>query len=262
MNSSSQWKVDDRGNKFHKSAIVADDVEFGFNNTIGPLSVVGGLGCRVTTGDQNSIGVGSVIGSPAESASGYPGSAHLDFEAFSRSKPSPSGAVRIGSKCVIRDKVTVHAGIDGTTSVGDLNYLHSGTHLDHDVSTDIGVVFAPAVISAGRVSFGAFSQIGLGACFHQGSAVGALAMVGMNATVKGRVEAMSLHFGTPSRLKGVNAVRLARLGLDAVVIAEVDRLLQSAASGDSERESQLSEILAPLIATATEHAIRAWGAKN
>lgn len=262
MNSSSQWRVDDRGNRIHRSAIVADDVVLGFNNTIGALSVVGGLGCQVTIGDHNSIGVGSVIGSPAENASGYPGSSHSDFEAFVRSHPSRAGEVHIASRCVIRDKVTIHAGIDGSTSVGDLNYLHTGTHLDHDVTSSIGVVFAPAVISAGRVSFGAFSQIGLGACFHQGSTVGAFAMVGMNATVKGRVEEMSLHFGIPSRLRGVNTVRLKRLGLDSGKIAEVNQLLHSDSIIESERELRLSKILAPLIALATEQALRAWSGEG
>ena len=258
MSSSSQWTVDRRGNRIHKSAIVAEDVVLGSNNTIGPLSVVGGLGCRVTIGDDNSVGVGSVIGSPAESASGHPGSAHLNFATFSATHPDSSGEVRIGSKCVIRDKVTIHSGIGGITSVGDLNYIHTQTHLDHDVTSGVGVVFAPGVISSGRVSFGDFSQIGLGACFHQGAQVGALAMVGMNATVKGRVPDMSLHFGTPSRLKGVNAVRLGRLGLATARVSEIEELLHSTVVSENERQRRLSEILEPLVAIATERALRAW----
>ena len=258
MSSSSQWVVDHRGNRIHESANVAEDVVLGSNNTIGPLSVVGGLGCRVTIGDENSIGVGSIIGSPAESASGYPGSAHLDFMRFSDANSNPSGEVRIGSKCVIRDNVTIHAGLGGATSIGDLNYLHSRTHLDHDVTSGVGVVFAPGVISSGRVSFGDFSQIGLGACFHQGAQVGALAMVGMNATVKGWVPDMSLHFGTPSRLRGVNAVRLGRLGLATARISEIEELLRSTVISEEERQRRLSELLKPLVAVANEHALRAW----
>lgn len=258
MSSSSQWVVDHRGNRIHESAIVAEDVVLGSNNTIGPLSVVGGLGCRVTIGDDNSVGVGSVIGSPAESASGYAGSAHLDFATFSETHPASSGEVRIGSKCVIRDMVTIHAGLGGTTSIGDLNYLHSRTHLDHDVTSGVGVVFAPGVVSSGRVSFGEFSQIGLGACFHQGAQVGALAMVGMNATVKGWVPDMSLHFGTPSRLRGVNAVRLGRLGLAVATISEIEELLSSTGISENERQRRLSELLKPLVAVATERALRAW----
>ncbi|MEY4401670.1 MAG: hypothetical protein RL072_1535 [Actinomycetota bacterium] len=262
MSSSSQWVVDQRGNRIHTSAIVADDVALGSNNTIGPLSVVGGLGCRVTIGDDNSVGVGSVIGAPAESASGYPGSAHLDFVVYSAINPALSGEVRIGSKCVIRDKVTIHAGLGGTTSIGDLNYLHTGTHLDHDVTSGIGVVFAPGALSSGRVSFGDFSQIGLGACLHQGSHIGAFAMVGMNATVKGRVPEMSLHFGTPSRLRGVNAVRLARLGLNPHKISEVELLLRSTTVSQEDRQRRLSEMLETLLAVATTQALRAWGGET
>jgi len=259
VRSSSQWKVDNQENRIHESAIVADDVVLGSNNTIGPFSVVGGLGCRVTMGDDNSVGVGSIIGSPAESASGYPASAHLKFEEFSNANPTMSGEVRIGSKCVIRDKVTVHAGIGGTTLIGDLNYLHSRTHLDHDVTSGVGVVFAPGVVSSGRVSFGDFSQIGLGACLHQYSHVGALAMVGMNATVKCRVPELSLHFGTPSRLRGVNAVRLTRLGLDPITISDIDQLLRSTTVSEEERLRQLSELVKPIVAEATHIALSEWG---
>jgi UDP-N-acetylglucosamine acyltransferase len=258
MSESSQWRVDGRGNRIHKTALLGEDISLGSNNTVGALSVIGGLGCSVVIGDQNSIGVGSVIGSPPENAGGCPGSAHLNVDYFARSRPSLFGSVRIGSRCVIRDKVTIHGGIDGPTNIGDLNYLHTGTHLDHNVTSEAGVVFAPKVVSAGHVSFGAFSQIGLGACFHQGARVGALAMVGMNATVKGKVPDMSLHFGSPSRLRGANAVRLRRLGLATAKIAEIEELLSSDVVAEDERQLRLSEILHTLIDVATSQALRAW----
>jgi acyl-[acyl carrier protein]--UDP-N-acetylglucosamine O-acyltransferase len=69
---------------------------------------------------------------------------------------------------------------------------------------------------------------------------------------------MSLHFGTPSRLKGVNAVRLGRLGLATARVSEIEELLHSTIVSENERQRRLSEILEPLVAVATERALRAW----
>jgi acyl-[acyl carrier protein]--UDP-N-acetylglucosamine O-acyltransferase len=80
----------------------------------------------------------------------------------------------------------------------------------------------------------------------------------MNATVKGWVPDMSLHFGTPSRLRGVNAVRLGRLGLATARISEIEELLRSTVISEEERQRRLIELLEPLVAVANEHALRAW----
>lgn len=257
MHQSTKWRTDLRGNRIHATALVSEEVVLGSRNVIGPLSVIGGLGCSVQIGDDNSFGVGCIIGSPAESASGYPGSAHLDFEQWGVMHPHAVKGVNIGSKCVIRDRVTLHAGKDVPTSIGDLNYIHSNCHIDHDCYFGTGVVLAPNVVVGGKVKLGDFCQIGLGACFHQGSTVGELAMIGMNSTVKGVVRPLSLFFGSPARYKGVNTTRLQRLGVEESAIARTKEIIDKASlSGDE--EAHLNSTIEELVRRSLALAIRAW----
>lgn len=257
MDESTTWRTDKHGNRFHATALIGEDTRFGSRNVVGPFSVIGGLGCSVRIGDDNSFGVGCVIGSPAESASGYPGSAHLDFEEWSKSNPKVVKGVIVGSKCVIRDRVTVHAGIDESTLIGDLNYVHSNCHIDHDYRSGTGVVLAPNVVVGGRVTLRDFCQIGLGACVHQGSLVGELAMVGMNSTVKGAVRPLTLVFGSPARYQGLNRVRLQRLGVDENVITGIETILEKSSLSTNE-QTQLKSIIEELVRRSFNHASHAW----
>jgi len=257
MNMSPSWLIDERENRLHATAIVGSDVVLGSRNVIGALSVIGGMGCTVQIGDDNSFGVGCVIGSPAESASGYPGSAHLNFQEWSKNNSQFVQGVTVGSKCVIRDRVTIHAGIDESTLIGDLNYLHSNCHIDHDCRTGRGVVLAPNVVIGGRVVLGDFCQIGLGACLHQGSAVGALSMLGMNSTLKGSIPEMCLYFGSPARYRGPNTIRLRRLGLTDEGISVIRKLLETR-SLTAQDKSRLKTMTEGLINQSTADAFQAW----
>ncbi len=200
-------------NIIHPTAIVAHDVEIGENNRIGPYSIIGGMGCKVSIGSNNYFGAYSLIGSPAEFATGCTVEAMLDFEQWSATNPSQVSGVKIGDYNVIRDRVSVDAGIYHNTTIADRCYLHSNCLVNHDCQLSEGVVLAPGVISAGTCSFGKYSQIGVNAVLHQGRKVGAFAMVGMNATVTRDIPDFALSFGNPSRTMGANRLRLKRLGI-------------------------------------------------
>ena len=200
-------------NIIHPTAIVAPDVELGENNRIGPYSIIGGMGCKVSIGSNNYFGSYNLIGSPAESSSGYPLDVLLNFELWSNANLSQISGVKIGSNNVMRDRVSVDAGKSQDTAVADGCYLHSNCLVNHDCQLSEGVVFAPGVISAGTCTFGKYSQIGLNAVLHQGRKVGAFTMVGMNATVTRDIPDFALSFGSHSRTMGVNRIRLLRLGI-------------------------------------------------
>ena len=200
-------------NIIHPTAIVASDVELGENNRIGPFSIIGGMGCKVTIGSNNYFGAYNLIGSPAEFATGCPVDAMLNFEQWSVANPSQVSGVKIGDYNVMRDRVSIDAGIHQNTTVADRCYLHSNCLVNHDCQLSEGVVFAPGVISAGTCTFGKYSQVGLNAVLHQGRKVGAFTMVGMNATVTRDIPDFALSYGSPSRTLGVNRIRLARLGI-------------------------------------------------
>ena len=202
-----------RQNIIHPTAIVADDVEIGENNRIGPYSIIGGMGCNVSIGSNNYFGAFNIIGSPAEFATGCPVEAMLEFEEWSAANPSKVSGVKIGDYNVTRDRVSIDAGIKQVTTIADHCYLHSNCLVNHDCQLGEGVVFAPGVIAAGTCSFGKFTQIGVNAVLHQGRNVGAFVMVGMNATVTRDIPDFALSFGSPSKTMGVNRIRLARLGI-------------------------------------------------
>jgi len=200
-------------NIIHATAIVASDVELGENNRIGPYSIIGGMGCKVSIGSNNYFGAYNLIGSPAEFATGYPIEVLLDFENWSEANPSQVSGVKIGNDNVLRDRVSVDAGISRNTTISNRCYLHSNCLINHDCNLSDNVTFAPGVISAGTCSFGKHSQIGMSAVLHQGLKVGAFVMVGMNATVTRDIPDFALSFGNPSKTVGVNRIRLLRLGV-------------------------------------------------
>ena len=199
-------------NIIHPTAIVAHDVELGENNRIGPYSIIGGMGCKVSIGSNNYFGAYNLIGSPAEFATGCPVEAMLDFEQWSAANPSQVSGVKVGDYNVVRDRVSIDAGIKQITTIANRCYLHSNCLVNHDCQLSDGVALAPGVISAGSCRFGKYSQIGMNAVLHQGRKVGAFAMVRMNATVTRDVPDFALSYGSPSKTMGVNRIRLARLG--------------------------------------------------
>ena len=200
-------------NIIHPTAIVAHDVEIGENNRIGPYSIIGGMGCKVSIGSNNYFGAYNLIGSPAESSGNYPVEVMLNFKEWSATNPSQVSGVKIGDYNVMRDRVSIDSGTVKVTTIADRCYIHSNCLVNHDCQLSEGIVFAPGVQVAGSCIFGKYSQIGLNAVVHQGRKVGAFTMVGMNATITRDIPDFALSFGSPSRTIGANRIRLARLGI-------------------------------------------------
>jgi len=200
-------------NIIHPTAVVAHDVEIGENNRIGPYSIIGGMGCKVSIGSNNYFGAYNLIGSPAESSGNYPVEVMLDFNEWSATNPSKVSGVKIGDYNVMRDRVSIDSGTVKVTTIADRCYIHSNCLVNHDCQLSEGVVFAPGVLVAGSCIFRKYSQIGLNAVVHQGRKVGAFTMVGMNATITRDIPDFALSFGSPSRTIGANRIRLARLGI-------------------------------------------------
>lgn len=252
------WVLDERNNQVHTTALVSNEVEMGKNNCIGPFSIIGGMGCPVVLGDHNYIGANCVIGSLPESTQEFPGSALIRFQQGDKSATTNEklAGVVIGSMAVVRDSVTIHAGMRRSTQVSDLVYIHSRCHLDHDSIVEIGAVLAPGVTAGGRVSFGPFSQTGLDAVLHQDTTTGAFSMIGMNSTVKGVIHPFSLNFGSPSRHRGLNLVGLKRLGLNDSEIEEIESLIRP--NSASYNQLRLDTIIKDLVEKSMTERLRLW----
>jgi UDP-N-acetylglucosamine acyltransferase len=196
-------------NNIHPTASISPNVVLGTGNVIGPNVVICG---PAEIGNDNWIGPGSVIGTPGE----YQGIEHpVSWEHGS------GGIIRIGSRNVIREMVTIHVSAGTTTSIGDDCYIMSKCYIPHDAVIEDGVKLATTVLLGGYVHVGKAAYIGMGAIVHQRLAIGAGSMVGMGSIVTRHVPPLAKAFGNPCRIVGLNQYQLNRFGVDELIGEEI-----------------------------------------
>jgi UDP-N-acetylglucosamine acyltransferase len=196
-------------NNIHPTALISPNVVFGTGNVIGPNVVICG---PAEMGDDNWIGPGSIIGTPGE----YQGRQHpVSWEHGS------GGFIKIGSRNVIREMVTIHVSADTTTSIGDDCYIMSKCYIPHDAVIEDEVKLATTVLLGGYVHVGKAAYIGMGAIVHQRLVIGAGSMVGMGSVVTRHVPPLAKAFGNPCSIVGMNKYQLGRFGVDEVVGEEI-----------------------------------------
>ena len=193
--------------EIHSTAQVSPEAQLADDVTVGPFAIIDGparieSGCSigpqvwihgdVTLGPDNKIGYGSIIGADPQD---------LGFD------PETSSGVVLGRGNVIREYVTIHrATVSGAhTTLGEENYLMTGTHLAHDVVLGNHNIFANNVLLAGHVEVGN-SVVIAGACvFHQFIRIGDFVMVqGLTGSSKDIPPYCILRHG--NRLSGLNAI--------------------------------------------------------
>jgi len=200
------------GNRVDPTAIISPGVQLGTGNVVGPYAVITG---RTVIGDGNWIAPHACIGTPAEW----------------RGKPLPvawdgelgDGRVVIGDRNVIREFVTVNAGTEQATRVGDDCYLMARSHLGHDVIIEDGVTLATGAQLGGFSNVWSWAFLGLGCQVHQWGQIGPGAMVGMGAAAVHPVLPFRTVVGMPAKAIGINRVGLRRLGVADDVIDEYAR---------------------------------------
>jgi UDP-N-acetylglucosamine acyltransferase len=182
-------------NNIHPTALIGPGVALGTGNVIGPNVVICG---PAEIGNDNWIGPGSIIGTPGE----YQGREHpVSWEHGS------SGLIRIGSRNVIREMVTIHVSADTTTSIGDDCYIMSKCYIPHDAVIEDEVKLATTVLLGGYVHVGKAAYIGMGAIVHQRLVIGAGSMVGMGSVVTRHVPPLAKAFGSPAVVRGINHMK-------------------------------------------------------
>ena len=196
-------------NNIHPTASISPNVVLGTGNVIGPNVVICG---PAEIGNDNWIGPGSIIGTPGE----YQGREHpVSWEHGS------GGLIKIGSRNVIRELVTIHVSADTTTSIGDDCYIMSKCYIPHDAVIEDEVKLATTVLLGGYVHVGKAAYIGMGAIVHQRLVIGAGSIVGMGSVVTRHVPPLAKAFGNPCRIVGLNKYRLKRFGVDEVIGEEI-----------------------------------------
>jgi UDP-N-acetylglucosamine acyltransferase len=158
--------TDHPGNRIHPTAIVDGDVRMGHGNVIGPFCLLSG---PLTLGDDNRIGPYACIGTPGD-------------EIKLREYDLTGKQIEIGSRCVIREHVTVHKPCyGGVTRLGDDVYLMHGAYVAHDTVIEDRAILAQnaAIGGVARVLEGAY--VAMGSALHQRAIVGQYAILGAAA---------------------------------------------------------------------------------
>ena len=193
-------------NSVHATVLLGPDVRLGDGNVIGPYVVITG---RCVIGDGNWIGPHAVIGTPAQ----YRGGPHPPFD------ESAGEGVRIGDGNVLREFSTVQQGRVQETTLGSRCYVMAGAHVNHDAVVGDDVVLSNNVVLAGAAQVGNGANLGMGAVVHQFTAVGAGAMIGMQAAVRAAIPPYALATGVPARVRRPNARALEAAGATAEQVA-------------------------------------------
>lgn len=197
-------------NDIHPTAVIGEGVRLGRGNVVGPHAVLLG---PLEVGDDNWIGPGVTIGTPPEIRGAVHGAGWAE--------PVGAGVV-VGSRTVLRERVTVQQGSHRPTRVGDDCFVMAGAYVAHDGDVGDGVTLSAGAALAGHVEVGDGANLGMGVTVHQRRVVGPGAMVGMGAVVTRDVPPYARAFGTPVRVHGANTVGMTRAGVDEATVRAVD----------------------------------------
>lgn len=211
-------------------AQIDDEVE------IGPFCVIGpdvriGRGTKlensvtimgnVTLGCYNHVSPGAVLGGEPQDVS-YSGA---------------DTKVIIGDHNIIREGVTINRASekeDGTTRVGDRNFLMAYCHIAHDCMVGNHTVIANNTLLGGHVHIEDYVTISAAAGVHHFVTIGTYAFVGGISPVRHDVPPYILVEGYPAKPRCINVVGLKRNNFAPEVIealAEAHRLLYRAKVG-------------------------------
>lgn len=218
-------------------ATVADDVKIGPYAIIEAGAVIS-EGCTVEAHAQilNKVELGS------DCLVGHAAIIGGDPQDLSFDNTTDSG-VRIGSKSVMREHVTIHRSTSdqGWTTIGSENFLMAHSHVGHDCNIGDGNIFANNVMIAGHIQIGARNFFGGGAGLHQFVHVGDLCMIRGNSSLSQDVPPYCLAYGD-NHLAGLNSIGLRRAGISAEERIEIKKVLKSALFGTATLGNALAEL--------------------
>lgn len=118
--------------------------------------------------DNVTIGAYCVIGAPAENKKTW---------------GQEGKGVLIKSGTIINGMVTIDAGAESTTVIGEGCFIMKGCHIGHDAVLGNGVTLSPHCVIGGHSEIGFHTNMGMGSIVHQRCHVPSGCMIGMNSTV-------------------------------------------------------------------------------
>jgi UDP-N-acetylglucosamine acyltransferase len=167
-------------------------------NYIHPTAVIGP---HVQIGDGNYIGPFCIIGYPAEHKGYWLGPKMDTFGGKQQ-----AGKVIIGDNNVFTGHVTIDAGTERETRIGDNNWFLKHSHMGHDAIVGFDNTISCGAKIGGHCILKNNINIGLNACIHQRIEIPNGCMIGMNAAVTKRLEMSPYrkYAGVPAKDIGSN----------------------------------------------------------
>jgi UDP-N-acetylglucosamine acyltransferase len=208
----------------HPTALVSDGAKLGSEVTVGAYAIIEsdtsiGDGTEIrahacikrftTIGQSNLIHEGAVIGGEPQD---------LGFQ-------NCESFVRIGSRNIIREGVTIHRGTQqgSETIVGSDCFFMAYAHIAHNCQLGNSVILANNVALAGHVEIEDQVFISGGVVVHQFCRIGRLAMLGGNSKIVQDCLPFVITDGMPGRASGLNIIGLRRAGFKSSDIKELKR---------------------------------------
>jgi len=211
--------------KIHASSIVDSRAEIDTNVDIGPFCIIKGSviirkGTRILS---NVIIEGSAeIG---ENCTIHPFSS-IGFPPQDLKYKGENTRLSIGNNNIIREYATIHRASvsgDGTTSIGDNNFLMAYVHIAHDCKIGNNIIMANAATLAGHVLIEDHAVIGGLVAVHQFTRIGRYAMVGGFSGIGQDIPPYMVASGARAKLFGPNTIGLKRHGFPESTINGIKR---------------------------------------
>ncbi|MFZ1375991.1 MAG: acyl-ACP--UDP-N-acetylglucosamine O-acyltransferase [Geothrix sp.] len=212
--------------QIHPSSVVSPEARLGEGVVVGPFCLIEGnavIGARtllrshVVIGPHTELGEDNDIYSHATLGMGPQ---DLKF------KGAPT-RLQIGHRNVIREGCTLHRGTEhggGLTTLGDENFLMTGSHIAHDCRVGNKNIFANCATLAGHVEVGDGCNIGAFSAVHQFCRVGHHAfMGGFTVATQDVLPFMKTVGARDTKSYGVNNIGLQRKGFAPDVIEGLKR---------------------------------------
>jgi UDP-N-acetylglucosamine acyltransferase len=209
----------------HPTAIVSPNTQIDKEVTIGPYAIIG---------DHVSIGPGTKIGPHAVIEPYVEIGPECQIYQFASVGAVPQSLkfqgeetrAKIGSRCIIREFVTINRGTaDGgaVTRIGDDCLLMAYVHIAHDCSLGNHVVMANNATLAGHVTIGNHATVGGLSAIHQFVRIGDFAFLGGKSVVVKDIMPYVLASGDRAKLHGLNHVGLKRQGFTPEALKQLKK---------------------------------------
>lgn len=230
--------------EIHPSAYVDPEAHLGEGVIVGPRCHVG-AGVKLAEGVRlmasahvegpATIGAGTLVYPYA--VIGMPG------QDFKFSPGDPTLGVKVGSGCVIREHVTIHAATKGDhpTTVGDKCYLMVASHVGHDSVVGNGVILVNSALLAGHVTVGDNAILSGNTAVHQFCRVGRLAIISGGVATAMDVPPFCLC-DQINATNGLNLVGLRRAGVPKDSIDAIRYAFRTVISKSLPREEALEKL--------------------